>query len=188
MKLYITTEGRAGSSLLYQHLKQLGVENVEKLSWGRLRERDMDARALLPARFIHIMRHDKVQQAVSRIKHLLHNQEHVRSDEQMTEYLDREEVFREVPLPKSDILDRITLNARGDKAWELFFERHNIAALTLYFEDLISNRELVLGQICNWLGVEMDFSKLSDELQSTHTDLNDQWSGEILKASMQYLG
>lgn len=119
--LYITTEGRAGSSLLFQYLNQLGIINVKKLSWGRLIEEDKTAYELLPAQFIHIMRHDKIQQAVSRVKHLMHNKKHVRSDTDLSEYIDREKTISDVNFPKEEIHDRIIRHTFGDRAWELFF-------------------------------------------------------------------
>lgn len=186
MKIYIATEGRAGSTLLYQYLKQIGIE-TEKMSWGRLYEKGMHAKELLPARFIHLMRRDRINQAVSRIKHLLHNQQHISSDEMMSEYLDKEKAIEDIPVPKQDILKRITMNVRGDTAWELFFERHDVDVLTLFFEDLIRHRDATLQAICEMLDTVFDESLLYDKLQSTHTHINDKWVNEILKEAMQYL-
>lgn len=188
MKLYIVTEGRAGSTLLYQHLTQMGIPVERKISWGKLKKEGITAKSLSPANFIHLKRMNKVQQAVSRIKHLYHNQQHVRSDDTMSKYRERDGAIADIPFPRDEINDRIISNATGDKAWDLFFEQvpsNNV--IVVQFEHLIKKRDDILSQICEKFKLDLELDALKESLKSTHTSLNDKWTQRTIAGYTKYL-
>lgn len=232
MNYFIATEGRAGSTLLCQHLKQMGIgdpypylsgdvmkfetgtieemsDYVEskrkngilgiKISWGILTKLDTEFKlkmnaheflnALCPnAKYIYQTRRDRVHQALSRIKHLMMDTSHIRSSGSFEKYRVKEtDRLLNAPVPLDDIHERIQRNAIGYKAWEIYFNAYNIIPLEVVFEDLVSDRDTVLGNICEFLGVPLRLDMLKDKLISTHTEVNDKWYERVLGGHLKYL-
>lgn len=232
MNYFIVTEGRAGSSLLCQHLTQMQIgkpypylskdillkkvsaeESIQdfleskrvngilglKISWGIITAIDTHFKmemnlhnflnVICPdAKYIYQTRRDRVHQALSRIKHLAMDTSHVRSNNEYEKYKAKEqERLNGVDVPIKDIHDRIQRNACGYKAWEIYFKAYNIQPLEVAFEDLVSNRDTILEQICKFLGVPCQLDKLEDKLISTHSDVNDQWYDTLLQGYMKYV-
>ena len=216
---YIVTEGRAGSSLICDYLKQLGVgwpnawfdfrcqsqeeyrELIEskridgilasKLSWGPIRYantnyiHDMQAHKFLTelipnAKWIYLTRRNKVHQALSRIKHLVLDSSHVRSDDQMKEYKSKDELLLNQPVPIGDIKNRIETHATESLGWEVFFDYYDILPMRIIFEDFIANKQQTIQDVCDFLGVERDV-EIEDKLRSTHSPVNEYWYNETMK-------
>ena len=227
MNYYIITEGRAGSTLLCDYLKQLGMgfphawldneetvtESIEtikasieekrqngilgiKISWGilfKIRKAFDDTEfnvkqfmdTLLPnAKFIYLTRRNKVQQALSRIKHMRLGASHVHSDEEKAEYEAKERELATQPVPTQEIYARIYQHITESIAWDYFFEKHYINPLRVDFEMLTRDRDETLMKICYFLGfpiTELTLSHVEATVKSTHTELNEEWYHTILQ-------
>lgn len=229
MNYVIVTEGRAGSTLLMQHLTQMGIgkpyvisENnlrergiafselptyIEskrrngilgvKLSWGILmgidKERKVNMHDFIEsicadAKYIYQTRRDRVHQALSRIKHLKLDTSHVHSESEMAAYQKKEsERLSADFVPITDIEERVLNNARGYQAWNIYFRAYAIMPHVVIFEDLVSQRDVVLERLCHFLGVPCQLDMLEDELMSTHTEINDAWYNRMLEGFTKYL-
>ncbi len=232
MNYIIVTEGRAGSTLLCQHLKQMGVghpyphlssdvltrkldstnqlrDYLEtkrvngilglKISWGILTKLDEDHSLNLnaheflshvcpDAKYLHQTRNDRVHQALSRIKHLKMDSSHIKTPSGHDKYKKKEiESLTDMPVPVDEIYDRIQRNIRGYKAWDIYFKAYQIEPLEVVFEDLVSDRDNTLKQICQFLDVPLRLDLLEERLMSTHSPINDKWYDRILAGYMKYL-
>ena len=232
MNYIIVTEGRAGSTLLCQHLKQMGIghpyphlssdvlnrklDSVNqfadyleskrvngilglKISWGILTKLDVDHNLNLNAheflsevcpnaKYLHQTREDRVHQALSRIKHLKMDSSHIKSSSGHEKYKKKETAHLEdMPIPVEEIHDRIQRNIKGYKAWDIYFKAYQITPLEVIFEDLVSNRDDTLEQICNFLEVPLRLDMLEEKLISTHTKVNDKWYDRVLGGYAKYL-
>lgn len=225
MNFIIVTEGRAGSTLLCQHLRQMGigdprtylstdlpdhrVDTVEliaahlenqringilgvKVSWGILMKLYKDynlnintqrfLNAVCPnAKYLYCTRNDKVHQALSRIKHLKMDHSHISNPEAYQQYKEKEiERLAVMPIPTTEIYDRIQKNIKGHKAWDIYFKAYQIEMFEVVFENLVGNRNTTLRQICEFLEVPLRLEMLEDKLMPTHTTINDKWHDRIL--------
>ena len=231
MNYIIVTEGRTGSTLLCQHLRQMGIgdpktylssdfdkdantvelmaEHLEaqrvngilgvKVSWGILMKLDNDynlnmnmhqfLNAVCPnAKYLYCTRNDRLHQALSRIKHLKMDQSHVSTPESYQKYKDKEtKELQDMSVPVEDIYDRIQLNIRGHKAWDIYFKAYNVYCLEVVFEDLITKRDTILENICDFLDVQLQLDLLIDKLKATHTTINDKWHNKILEGYQKFI-
>ena len=224
MNYIIVTEGRAGSTLLCQYLRQMGIgdpktylssdfdkdaNTVElmaehlkaqrvdgilgvKVSWGILMKLDKDynlnmnthqfLNAVCPnAKYLYCTRNDRVHQALSRIKHLKMDQSHVSTPESYQKYREKEtEKLLNMSVPVNEIYDRIQLNIRGHKAFDIYFKGYKVPYLEVVFEDLVAKRDSALENVCKFLDMPLRLDLLEDKLRATHTEINDKWHNKIL--------
>lgn len=183
-----------------EHIEDKRVNGIcgVKLSWGNLYtlyENYVPGLQIKPffdeilpdAKFIYLTRHDRVHQAVSRIKHIKTKNSHVWGYKRMQQYKDREGEVMSEETPFADIDDRIYTNTIEYEAWELFFKNYNITPLRIIFEDFIADIDGTLKQILVFLGQSVP--KVLDyhiELKDTHSKLNDKWYHDIIKDFVRY--
>lgn len=232
MNYLILTEGRTGSTLLCQYLRQMQVgkpspylsseirepdasdlESIKarleekrvngilgmKTSWGILSKLDRELglemnlyeffETICPdAKFLYMVRRDRVHQALSREKHLRMDLSHVWNAEDYDAYIKREsEILEDASVPLDLIRERIFKNAVGYRAWEIFFDAYQITPLEVVFEDLVTDRERVLTEICEFLEVPVRLDLTYGKLRSTHTHINDRWYESVMEGYLKLL-
>lgn len=132
-------------------------------------------------KFIYLTRRDRVHQALSRVKHVLLSQSHVRNEEQQKEYNSKELELKDIPVPDEDIKGHLLSNLKGHIAWENCFKEFNIEPFRLDFEDFIGNKKGTIIDILNYLDFPVPENiEIEDEYKPTHSNINDEWHDKLL--------
>ena len=132
--------------------------------------------------FIYLHRHDIVGQAISMTKHIMLDRFHIRKDTDREEYKEMESALANQPVPHQKIASEIINLWKNDRAWELFFEHHNIQPLRISFKNFLSDKVNTLEQISAYLQKPQSVANIDfhDKTQSVRTNINNTWQKEIL--------
>ena len=139
-------------------------------------------------KFIYLTRRNKVQQALSRVKHVMLSQSHVRNEEQEKEYNSRESKLKTIDVPIDDIKGHLLSNLKGHIAWEQFFHRTETDVFRLDFEDFVADKRGTVENIINYLELPIpkDFH-IEDEYKPTHSEINDTWHDKLLARELRII-
>jgi LPS sulfotransferase NodH len=128
-----------------------------------------DLRRVFPGlRYIHIVRRDKISQAVSAWRAQTSNTWHVPIGTQLDPGRPPYD-FEAIRLQ----LQRVLLE---DWLWELHLERFQIPALTVYYEEYVKDRPGHLQRIADHLGVAVSPRPLEERLHI----MRDEWTDQIV--------
>ena len=157
------------------------LEICEKLDIG-MREL-MDACFPNP-KVVYMTRNDRVHQGLSRVKHEMLSKSHVRAEQSMAEYKERESELLNVDVPVEAIQEQMLAVAYGRVAYEMFFKEFEIEPYRLAFEEFIFRKVRTLEKLLLFFEIPYpEGVEITDEYQSTHSPINEKWHQGVLKGA-----
>lgn len=162
-----TANGVMGFKVMWSHLRRTLEVSARRGSDGNVTIADLEKRLAENTRFIWLRRRDRERQAISLTKAMQSNAWRS-SDEQ--------EFQGQYVYDFPGIAWRLNEIRSQEAAWQAFFERHSSEALTLYYEDYLTDLEGTVRRIGDWLGVSCEYAvQGSSEYQRQSSSLNDEW-------------
>ncbi len=178
-----TADGVFGAKIMWPHLEATLTAVSSLAGWETRPGQEIVAHLFPKPRFVLLTRQDKVRQGISLYRARASNVLHIKKGGEP--YLRPTEQVARVMYDRKEIARAIQSLEKSDEGWRRFFERNEISALEIVYEDLCRDLHAVVNRVLDFVGRQRCPADLPliQRFQVMRDDTTDEWAKRFAQSS-----